>query len=83
MVATLGLARILAIVLVVDIISATGFASVTTSSASGGAQALFGGVSFARFVSVTALLTFLGSVLLPVLRRAHPAYQGGPPARSK
>ena len=83
MVATLGLAWVLAIVLVVDIISVTGSASGTARSASGGAQALLGGVSFARFVSVAALLTFLGSVLLPILRRAHPAYQGGPPTRSK
>jgi hypothetical protein len=82
MVATLGLAWILSVVLVVDIISAAGSASVATGSASGGAQALFGGVSFARFVSVSALLTVLGSVLLPILRRAHPAYRGGPPTRS-
>jgi hypothetical protein len=83
MVATLGIAWILAIVLIVDIISAAGSASIDASSALGGTQPVFGGVSFVRFVSVAALLTLLGSVLLPVLRRAHPAYRGGPPTRSK
>ena len=72
---------VLAIVLILDIAFATGSVSTSSTSSATSTQGLFSGISFARFLGVTALLAILGTVLLPVLRRAHPAYRSGPPTK--
>jgi len=75
MVATLLLAWALAIAATIDIIFATGSAS--TGPEAAGVQFPLNGLGFERFLGVTSLLTLLGVLLLPLLRRAHPAYSGG------
>jgi len=80
MVATLILDWVLTIALTIDIVFAT------NSPSSGGPEAAgvqfpLTGVSFDRFLAVTSLLTLLGLLLLPLLRRAHPAYRAARPTR--
>jgi hypothetical protein len=77
--ATVTIVCVLAIVLILDIAFATGSVSTDSTSAASSTQGLFSGISFARFVGVTALVALLGTVLLPVLRRARPAYRSGSP----
>ena len=79
MIGTVTVFCALAIVLIIDIAFATGPVSTNSRSASSGTGFVFSGINFVRFVGVAALLTLLGTILLPVLRRAHPAYRGGPP----
>jgi hypothetical protein len=76
---TVTIVCVLAIVFIVDIAFATGSVSTNSTSAASSTQGLFTGISFARFVGVTAVVALLGTVLLPVLRRAHPAYRSGSP----
>jgi hypothetical protein len=78
--ATLILDWVLTIALTIDVVFAT------NSPPSGGPEAAgvqfpLTGVSFDRFLAVTSLLTLLGLVLLPLLRRAHPAYRAARPTR--
>ena len=76
MIATLALDWALTIAVSIDVIFAT-----SSTAATAGVQVPFGGVGFTRFLGVTGLLTLLGLLLLPLMRRAHPAYRGGPAAR--
>jgi hypothetical protein len=78
MVATLVLAWALTIAVTIDIIFATGS---TTGPEAAGVQFPLNGLGFERFLGVTSLLTLLGVLLLPLLRRAHPAYRGGRASR--
>jgi hypothetical protein len=73
-VATLVLDWALTIALIIDIIFATSSAASGNPEA-GGVQLPLSGLSFDRFLAVTSLLTLLGLLLLPLLRRAHPAYR--------
>jgi hypothetical protein len=75
MIATLLLAWTLTIAAAIDIVFATGSASSGPEAA--GVQVPLSGLGFERFLGVTSLLTLLGILLLPLLRRAHPAYCGG------
>jgi hypothetical protein len=79
MATTLALDWVLTIALTIDIV----FASSTSSGGpeAAGVQFPLTGLSFERFIAVTSLLTLLGLLLLPLLRRAHPAYRGGQPVR--
>lgn len=79
MATTLVLDWLLTIALTIDIIFASSAASGGPEAA--GVQIPLTGLSFERFIAVTSLLTLLGLLLLPLLRRAHPAYQGGRPTR--
>jgi hypothetical protein len=76
MMATLALDWALTIAVSIDVVFAT-----SSTAATAGVQVPFGGVGFTRFLAVTGLLTLLGLLLLPLMRRAHPAYRGGQPAR--
>jgi hypothetical protein len=76
---TVAIVCALAIALSIDIAFATGSVSTNSTSAASSTQGLFSGISFARFVGVSALIALLGTVLLPVLRRAHPAYRAWSP----
>jgi hypothetical protein len=80
MVATLVLDWVLTIALTIDVVFATSSPSLGSPQAAG-VQFPLTGLSFERFLAVTSLLTLLGLLLLPLLRRAHPAYRGGRPAR--
>ncbi|HEY1777778.1 MAG TPA: hypothetical protein VGG41_16600 [Solirubrobacteraceae bacterium] len=77
---TLLLDWVLTVALIIDVLFASGSTSgvgpVTT-----GVQLPLNGLAFDRFLGVAGLLTLLGLLLLPLLRRAHPAYRGGRPAR--
>jgi hypothetical protein len=73
---TLLLEWVVATALIVDIVFATGSRS-TVGPGAAGVQVPLSGLSFDRFLGVASLLTLLGLLLLPVLRRAHPAYRGG------
>ena len=79
MATTLVLDWVLTIALTIDII----FASSATSNGpeAAGVQFPLSGLSFERFIAVISLLTLLGLLLLPLLRRAHPAYRAGRPAK--
>jgi hypothetical protein len=79
MVGTLILDWALTIALIIDI----AFASSTSSGPqAAGVQFPLTGLTFERFLAVASLLTLLGLLLLPLLRRAHPGYRGDRPARS-
>jgi hypothetical protein len=82
MLGTVTIVCVLAGVLIIDIAFATGSVSTNSTAASSSTGALFSGISFVRFVGIGALLALLGTVLLPVVRRAHPAYRGGRPDKS-
>jgi hypothetical protein len=71
-----------ALVLIIDIAFSSGLVSTSNTPASSGSGFVFSGIGLARFVGVTVVLALLGTLLLPVLRRAHPAYRGGPPKRA-
>jgi hypothetical protein len=73
MLVTLALDWVATIAVTIDIVFATGSSAVGTA----GLQLPLGGVGFDRFLGVTSVLTLLGLLLLPLLRRAHPAYRGG------
>jgi hypothetical protein len=75
MIATLSLAWVLTIAVTIDIIFAT--SSAATGPEAAGLQFPLNGLGFERFLGVTSLLMLLGVLLLPLLRRAHPAYRGG------
>jgi hypothetical protein len=68
----------LALVLIIEFAFSGGSVSTSNTPASSDSQFVFSGITFARFVGVTFVLSVLGALLLPVLRRAHPAYRGGP-----
>jgi hypothetical protein len=76
MVATLLLDWVLTVAVTIDVIFAT-----SNGPQAAGLQFPLNGVAFQRFLGVTGLLTLLGLLLLPLLRRAHPAYRGARPAR--
>jgi hypothetical protein len=80
MAATLVLDWVLTLALTIDVIFAKSSASLGSSNTSG-VQFPLTGLAFERFLGVTSVLTLLGLLLLPLLRRAHPAYRGGRPAR--
>jgi hypothetical protein len=80
MVATLALDWVLTIALTVDVVFAKNSAASGGPEASG-VQFPLSGLGFERFLGVTSLLTVLGLLLLPVLRRAHPAYRAARPTR--
>jgi hypothetical protein len=80
MVATLLLDWALTVALSIDVIFASGSTS-TAGPTAAGVQLPLNGVTFDRFLAVAGVLTLLGLFLLPLLRRAHPAYRGGRPSR--
>lgn len=82
MVATLVLGWVLTVALTVDVVFASNSASLSTSNTSG-VQFPLTGLGFERFLGVASVLTLLGLLLLPLLRRAHPAYRGGRPANDQ
>jgi hypothetical protein len=80
MVVTLLLDWALTVALTIDVIFATSSTS-TAGPATAGVQFPLNGLTFDRFLAVAGVLTLLGLFLLPLLRRAHPAYRGGRPTR--
>ncbi len=79
MAGTLVLDWLLTIALTIDVVFATNSSALAGTQAAG-VQFPLAGLSFERFLAVTSVLTLLGLLLLPLLRRAHPAYRGGRPA---
>lgn len=79
MLATIALDWALSIAITIDVIFATGSTTATAPEAAG-VQVPLSGLAFERFLAVAGLLTLLGLLLLPLLRRAHPAYRSGQPA---
>ncbi|HEY1775504.1 MAG TPA: hypothetical protein VGG41_05025 [Solirubrobacteraceae bacterium] len=77
MVGTLLAIWVLAITLIIDIVFATGSAPSPSNPTASGVKPALSGLAFDRFLAVTSLLALLGLLLLPILRRAHPAYRGG------
>ena len=73
MAATLALDWFLSIALAIEVV----FATSSTGPGAGGVHFPLTGLDFERFVGVISLLIVLGLLLLPLLRRAHPAYRGG------
>lgn len=80
MAGTLLLDWVLTLALTIDVIFATG-SSTSISSQASSVEFPFSGLAFDRFIGVTGVLIVLGLLLLPLVRRAHPAYRGGRPAR--
>ncbi len=78
---TLLLDWALTVALTVDVIFATNSTSPAGPTAAAGVQFPLNGLTFDRFLGVAGLLALLGLFLLPLLRRAHPAYRGGRPTR--
>jgi hypothetical protein len=79
MIGTLAASYILTIALSIDIVVSSGSSTVTaTASGATTSGVLSSSVDFGRFLGVLALLTLLGALLLPVLRRANPAFRSGP-----
>lgn len=76
MAGTLVLDWLLTIALTIDVVFATNSSALAGTQAAG-VQFPLAGLSFERFLAVTSVLTLLGLLLLPLLRRAHPAYRGG------
>jgi hypothetical protein len=79
MAATATILCVLALVLIIDIAFSSSAVSTSTTPQSSGGQFVFSGIDLVRYVGVSVLLALLGTLLLPVLRRAHPAYRGGLP----
>lgn len=71
---TVLLAWLLAGAATIELIFVTGSA---TGPQAAGVQFPLSGLGFERFLGVTSLLTLLGVLVLPIVRRAHPAYRGG------
>jgi len=78
-VATATILCALALVLIIDIAFSSSAVSTSNTPESSGGQFVFSGIGLVRYAGVSVLLALLGILLLPVLRRAHPAYRGGPP----
>lgn len=77
MIGTLVAIWLLAVTLIIDIAFASGSTPSPSNPTASGVQGALSGQAFDRLLAVTALLMLLGLVLLPLLRRAHPAYRGG------
>ncbi|HLW94444.1 MAG TPA: hypothetical protein VKS25_03615 [Solirubrobacteraceae bacterium] len=77
MVGTLVTLWVLAVTLIIDVAFASGSTPSPTNPTATGAQGALTGQTFDRFLAVTSLVMLLGLLLLPLLRRAHPAFRGG------